>query len=237
MRARIGLLSIVLLICATFPGCRQGVPLETQSHETQSHETFWDNGNLRLRSFYYLDHTGQKVLHGEQLECFESGQPRLRLYYVSGKREGTLTEWGPNGKKAREGDWKNNQESGRWTAWQPTGDKYWEATYSEGRIVGKRVAWMSGRVVLEETYDGQGELAEMVQYHDDGTLTVRGRFLHGKRHGTWTHWDEAGAVVAVGEWRDGKPWSGMVATPVAGDAGYIGGLTEFKKYQAGRVVE
>lgn len=237
MPARAVLLSIVLLVCATFPGCRQGVALETQSHETQSHETRWDNGNLRSRSFYYLDPTGRKVLHGEQLECFESGQPRLRLYYVSGKREGTLTEWDPNGKKAREGDWKNGRESGPWTAWQPTGDKYWEATYREGRIIGKKVSWASGIIVREETYDEQGELIAVVGYHLDGAISIRGAFSKGKRHGTWTHWNEAGAQVAVGEWRDGKPWSGTVATPVAGDAGSIGGLSEFRKYHEGRLVE
>ena len=237
MPDRAVLLSIALMVCATFSGCRQGVSLEAELHETQSNEIFWDNGNLRSRSFYYLDSTGRNVLHGEKLECFESGQPRLRLNYVAGKREGTLTEWDSSGKKVREGNWKDGRESGPWTAWQPTGDKHWEATYRDGRIIGKKVSWASGRIVLEETYNEQGELIAVVEYHLNGAPSIRGAFSKGIRHGVWTHWDETGVPVAVGEWRTGKPWSGTVAMPVAGDAGSIGGLFEFKKYHEGRVVE
>jgi antitoxin component YwqK of YwqJK toxin-antitoxin module len=230
MQPLFGFLVIAVVTMIT-PACRSGAASEPKVEETR-----WGNGNLRTHAVYYLDASGKRVLHGIQTEGFENGKVRLSLEYVDGIRQGVLTEWFPDGQKAREGKWDNGQQSGLWTAWQPTGQKEWEATYKDGHIIGKKVSWTSGTIVMEETYSDQGVLTEVVKYHRNGKRAMQGSYLVGKKNGTWTYWDKSGAIEAEGEWKDDAPWSGMVAIPVAGDAGSVGGLTKFSKYKDGELV-
>jgi hypothetical protein len=58
-----------------------------------------------------------------------------------------------------------------------------------------------------------------------------------KMHGVSTYWDERGAVVAEGTWKDGMPMDGVCWIPAAGDAGSVGGLGHFERYKDGKALK
>jgi antitoxin component YwqK of YwqJK toxin-antitoxin module len=52
-------------------------------------------------------------------------------------------------------------------------------------------------------------------WHTSGKVWVQGQYLAGKKIRLWKQWDEAGALVAEGEYRDGRLIGGA---PVGGIA-------------------
>jgi len=74
----------------------------------------------------------------------------------------------------------------------------------------------------------------------DGTPRLRQSYYVDSKgferlHGLAKYWDEHGAVVAEGTWRDGKPWEGRCWIPAAGDAGSWGGLGTWHDYRDGQI--
>ena len=83
----------------------------------------------------------------------------------------------------------------------------------------RTVTWPNGKTALEEHY-----------YLDRDPWGDRAL------HGTVTYWRQDGTVFAQGEWRDGKPWSGVCWIPAAGDAGSAG-CGRYRRYRNGEFVE
>ncbi len=54
------------------------------------------------------------------------------------------------------------------------------------------------------------------------------------RHGPTIFLNTTGTVIAEGEWRDDKPWSGVCWIPAFGDAGSWGGVGRFERFEEGR---
>jgi hypothetical protein len=90
---------------------------------------------------------------------------------------------------------------------------------------------------VEEVYDAGGQLKQYTSWLKNGKLNKRGTFRSGKKYGIWTYWNGEGQVIAKGEWKNGEPWEGVCAVPVAGDAGSLGGLETFSRYHKGKQVE
>jgi antitoxin component YwqK of YwqJK toxin-antitoxin module len=212
-------------------GCAEEPVLQTYVKEVRS-----EAGVLQARRFLTDDPRLGTVPHGVQTEYYDNGLPRQQTHCVLGKKEGLQTEWYPDETKSLEGTWKADQRTGPWTAWQPTGQVLWRATYAAGVIRGTKVFYLSDRVVMEETYGDAGELVKLVKYHDNGQKALEGSYALGEKNGTWVEWDKTGAVVANGEWKEGKPWSGKLAIPVPGDAGSLGGRTVFREFRDGREI-
>jgi len=209
------------------------------SHDLKTHEEKWANGQVRVRYTYYLDEAGNRVYHGKDSAWAQDGHKHREQEYRNGKRHGSLVAWYPDGQKTREGRWADNKKTGVWTGWHQTGDKAWACTYKNGKIVGKKTYWLQDKVYLEETHDDNGQIAEVVRWHlgGNGLKAVHGHFAGGEKNGQWIYWDKDGEVEAEGQWRNGKPWHGVCAIPVAGDAGSWAGITEFVRYNKGRPVK
>jgi hypothetical protein len=68
--------------------------------------------------------------------------------------------------------------------------------------------------------EGQPE-GSFTAWHANGKPWVQGVYLRGKKARKWKQWDEAGSLVAEGEYRDGRLISGA---PVGGMAGCEGAM-------------
>ena len=95
----------------------------------------------------------------------------------------------------------------------------------------------NGRVQTKTTYYNDKFFHVLhgvhTEYFKDGGRMCEGNYKKGQQDGIWTYWFEDGRVKAVGEWRDGKPWSGVCGVPLAGDAGSWAGLMRFEEYRDG----
>jgi antitoxin component YwqK of YwqJK toxin-antitoxin module len=127
----------------------------------------------------------------------------------------------------------------------PDGSVRSVTTYVRGRRVGSSKHWNLKKILIhEEHFDDQGETVRFESFFDDGSKRRSGSFLprrgfetEVRRTGTWTYWNQAGKVVAEGEWKEGKPWSGVCGVLLASDAGSAGGIETFGRYEEGKLIE
>jgi antitoxin component YwqK of YwqJK toxin-antitoxin module len=232
------MLTLVVGGCVCAAGCHGAAQdgdgnVVSSQRAHQEEISYYDNGNRKELITFYRDRTGHIVRDGTNIEWHDNGQMWLECSYTEGVKEGKLTEWYPDGTKARYGEWANGKEIGIWQAWQPTGEKEWEAMYRDGKIVGNKTFWTDEKVVRIEHYGDDGFIDKMEAWLSNGAKMCQGSYKGAKQDGTWTYWCPDGRIKAVGEWKNGKPWSGICSIPAAGDAGSWGGLGTFRLYKNG----
>jgi antitoxin component YwqK of YwqJK toxin-antitoxin module len=208
----------------------------------------YPEGTLIETKTYYLNASGEKVLHGPDIHFYEDGKTWRQVEYRDGKMDGLLVEYDPYfGEKAREVHYRDDRREGPAVEWYSKGRKASECTYHHDRIVGKRLYWneTNGALRAEEVYDDDGYLAEFTVWHENGQKAKHGQFkgvwpdvwggpqLAGKRDGTWTYWDDQGKVVAEGQWRKGEPWEGTCIVPRSSGSLFVG---EKGTYHGGKLV-
>jgi len=230
--------AVVACICTAMAGCggsdRQHEGNQASSRVgLQEEMTYYGNGRPKKRILFYRDSVGHIVVDGRQAEWYDNGQVWMETDCKDGRVDGEQTEWYSDGTKKMYGIHRNGKETGVWQAWQPTGEKMWEATYKDGKIVGSKTWWMKDNVVRVEHYGKDGVINELETWGDNGAKECRGSYTGGEQDGTWTYWYLDGRVKAIGEWKNGKPWSGICLIPAAGDAGSWAGLGTFRLYKNG----
>jgi len=214
-----------------------GLKIEEAALKLQTKEIKWPNGRPLKTVTFYKTAQGEEVLHGPQITWFESGKKFVECMYKHGKLNGTRTQWDEGGDKDREGQFVENLEEGTWTAWWFDAKKRWEEHYVHGLPRGTATWYdLSGIKTGEEVYDGRGRMTETTTWFTADQKSMHGAFTNGKKGGRWTYWDRNGRVRAEGDWRDGKPWSGICGTPALGDAGSWGGIEVFGEYRAGKLI-
>lgn len=205
-------------------------------------------GTLVETKSYYVNAAGKRVLHGPNVQFYENGKIRLEVPYRDGQIDGLLVEYSPfSGEKEREEQFRKGRHEGLSVEWHSPGRKASQCTYHNDRIVGSRLYWnaINGALSFRETYDANGDLAEVTAWYDNGQLEKRGRFkgvwpdvwggpqIAGRRDGRWTYWDQGGKVTAEGDWKDGKPWEGTCIVPRRSGSLFVG---EKAVYHDGKVV-
>jgi antitoxin component YwqK of YwqJK toxin-antitoxin module len=115
------------------------------------------------------DDAGRPQRHGPQRSWYDDGGPQSASSWKMGRLDGHFVEYHRNGRKAREGDWRDGEKEGRWTVWFEDGKPAEEAGYEKGILHGRFSTFFPG-----------------------GGKRVEGRYCHGIQCGRWTTWDEGG---------------------------------------------
>ncbi|MBI1904326.1 MAG: hypothetical protein HYS13_24795 [Planctomycetia bacterium] len=208
------------------------------------------SGELLMTYSFYLGARGEEVLHGTRIYWAKSDLKEIQVEYRDGKQHGTYTRWHTGSlQKSEEGQFAGGKPFGQWTWWNANGNVVAKCNYKDGKIDGAKKFWNDkSNLVREEVYNDDGFMVELTAWHDNGQKRLQGSYKPRKdalkdvfaaavvKHGTWTYWNKTGEVVAQGEWKDGKPWSGVCGVPAAGDAGSVGGILGFGEYQDGSLV-
>lgn len=144
-----------------------------------------DRSRPRLETTVRLYPDGTREKHGPEREWYDGGQLRWEREFRAGEPHGHWTSWHPNGRKASEatfgqneltpmtwwyedgqvsteGQARNASRDGRWTMWHPNGAKRGEGDYRSNLREGEWTFWA-----------------------EDGTLLERGRYRAGERVGAW----------------------------------------------------
>lgn len=109
-----------------------------------------------------------------------------------GIREGQFLIYHENGKLRAEQNYMVGQLHGVQKTWNEKGQLTSSYNYNNGIMVGQGSTWDDNGILLshfalDETGTGEGK-----QYSGKDTLLARGMLDHGKKEGTWTHYDSAG---------------------------------------------
>ncbi|PKQ62360.1 toxin-antitoxin system YwqK family antitoxin [Labilibaculum manganireducens] len=121
----------------------------------------------------YYNTTGD-LYTGTYTEFYESGNKRIEMNLVEGKRNGKITlyfenekiqevrsysdglmdgtwiTWNDNSVKIAEATYKRNKKHGKWYIWDDNGVKRYEMEYSEGEKVGTWYIWDENGNLLKE---------------------------------------------------------------------------------------
>jgi hypothetical protein len=192
----------------------------------------WESGKVRRHAEGYLKADGTFVEHGKVVEYDAEEHMIMEGHYAHGQLNGKFARYSMDGKKILEGDWAKNQKDGVWVEWNDDGEKSSETTYRAGHEIGVTNFWADRHLRLRKTFDDDGNLREVSQWHlNSDVLECQGAYRGGEKHGMWKYFDRKGNMV--GEWRNGKPWNGECLVPLRGDAGSVSGLTHAKTYKDG----
>jgi hypothetical protein len=115
-----------------------------------------------------------------------------------GKLEGRYAKFHENGKKAEEGEYKNNLAVGIWTAWTEDGQKQMESSYEGGQKSGLETEWYAGgKVKSQREYRAGKRDGLTVIWDEAGQKRTAMTYKDAKPHGIEVRWDETGEVAKV----------------------------------------
>ncbi len=116
-------------------------------------------------SWFYTQ-KNQKIPDGKWIKYHENGRKRREGTYKDGKLDGKWLGWHENGHKFFDGTDKDGKFNGKWIYWWDNGQKRSEGTYKDGKLDGKLVDWYSnGEKNTEEIYK-DGKRVELIYCKD-----------------------------------------------------------------------
>ncbi len=180
---------------------------------------YWDNGNRREVGTFirgersdewrFYDRNSADLISAE---IWEVGTLRQQMtFYPNGtlRSETAYTDQGDvtsyfyeNGKKEREGTYKNGFEVGKWIWYYENGNVKEEGNFVDGKWDGVW-AW----------------------YRENGTVEYHRIYANGIERGVWSWWDEEGNKVRQEVWEDGQRIDQIEC------ADYPEACTEVEKYR------
>ena len=85
---------------------------------------------------------------------FQNGKKQKEGSYKDGKYDGKWTEWFENGQKESEVNYKNGKLDGKSTWWNKRGQKIRQIDYKNGKLEGKWIEWfqLNGEIKIEQNY-------------------------------------------------------------------------------------
>lgn len=144
----------------------------------------------------YRNQVGDIVKHGEYRRLTASGILLEQGNLVDGFRHGTWREFHENGRPSSVGNYDHGQAHGHYQSWYEDENPQIERMFVDNYAHG-----------LQRIYHRNGVLRE--ECHLDFDL----------KQGECRTWDELGALLAVGEYRNDMPWEGtfVVVPPMEPD--------------------
>lgn len=169
--------------------------------------SFYSNSELIVR----------KCLH-------TNGKISSETQYEKGERNGVETTWYRSGNIAYQQTWEDGELQGTHRTWYADGKLKKEGLFSNG--VGTMKEFFKGGEIKKiqsitnsyylksvEEYFKNGQLKcriefpqkneKYIEYHDDGTIRVIGKYVNGQKDSTWTFFNREGEIDYTREFRDG----------------------------------
>jgi len=141
---------------ATPPEPPAGRPAQAEPAEDSPEvvETYWPNGEPRLRKEVIRTAGGEVVNHGSYTRWFPTGQLEYQAVFVHGGKDGVVTSWHRNGRKWMEEHYLDGKRHGTTVTWDDQGRKRKEESHLNGRPHGTWTVWDSkGRVKHRSHFD------------------------------------------------------------------------------------
>lgn len=176
------------------------------------------------------------VKHGVQT-LWTTGGGRSTTTFVGGVEHGPAASYFDNGHKMYEGEYTWGLKSGTWNDYDIHGELLFTKPYLLGKKHGVVTQYGDGsgpkkgqRVKVRISHRVFGvEHGDVVEYWHNGELNARGRYVGGKKHGTWTYYTSDGTHSRETRWACGKKLDGgSIETAAASDGSDASGCGPVK---------
>ena len=101
-----------------------------------------DGSTLVRKDGLYYASDANEPYSGKVVFYHDDGKKKKEGTFKDGKEDGLYTEWYENGQKDYEGTYKDGELNGEWTYWHENGQKSDEITYKDGKEIDYK-AWDS----------------------------------------------------------------------------------------------
>tara|TARA_Y100000031_G_C8030848_1_gene297052 strand:- start:63 stop:557 length:495 start_codon:yes stop_codon:yes gene_type:complete len=128
-------------------------------------------------------------------------------------KDGLHTEWYDNGRKEKEGTYKNGKKDGKWTTYYENGQIHFELNYKDYTTsydsVRKKLIVHGKRYVIN-VWSKDGELlvkdgnGKWTSYYENGEIERERNYKDGKEDGKWTSYYENGHLMHEENYKDGE---------------------------------
>lgn len=135
------------------------------------------------------------------------GSVQATVTWKDGKRDGPVFEYNEKGKCITAGQFTAGEKSGTWRQWSDCGELKWETPYVAGKKEGVRTQWVNDcdpktEQSVGETLTFKDDIKQgpcVSYWSGDRTVSARGEYDKGEKHGTWETY-----------YRDGSPMKTIV---------------------------
>ena len=147
---------------------------------------------------------GGEVKTGWRRINHANGKVSSLSQFRDGRPDGLQAGWHENGQKRIRGRIKDSKPEGLWTVWDENGSKIYEFRLNLDATIFR---WHeNGKKAYQANY-AKDRLIE-TSWHENGQRSSEKNYKNFQRDGTWTEWDQTGAIVSQEQWKDGRRWDG-----------------------------
>jgi antitoxin component YwqK of YwqJK toxin-antitoxin module len=125
-----------------------------------------------------------------------------------GVQHGPYARFYPDGSRAVQGAWYDNQEDGTWVWWHENGEESARGRYIRGRQSGSWTWWWSnGNRSKEGDYLQGREAGTWIAWYESGRKREEGLYHNGVKNGTWNYYldNEENSLSLTEKWSNGVP--------------------------------
>ena len=144
------------------------------------------------------------VLNGPSKEYYPDGTVKTSRNFVKGKPDGKFLQYGANGKIESEVNYKNGLQDGPEIRYDSEGNIRSQSNYTEGKASGKEIKNISsntGDYVQTANYNKEGKYdGEYSEIFTNGKVKQKGRYVNGKKEGTWEYGKKDGQKIRTEEY-------------------------------------
>ena len=123
-----------------------------------------------------------------------------------GVQDGPYARFYPDGSRAVQGTWNDNQEDGTWVWWHENGQESARGRYIRGRQSGSWTwYWANGNRSREGDYLQGREAGTWTAWYESGRKREEGLYHNGVKNGTWSYYvdNEENALSLTETWKNG----------------------------------
>lgn len=216
------------------------------------------NGVVKRYFSYYRDNaTHRPLMHGYDTHYYNTGRKHIKLTYRHGRKDGKGMAWYANGQAKESGYYKANEKHAEWQEWAEDSTLTREITFEDGKRHGPyRHYWPTGKIRYEGSYSKgdrhgiftrwfEGSNKESVvsykdneeegvakYFYDNGRQRAEYTFIDGLLEGESRTWSKEAKLLAIGIYRQDKPWSGTIWEAGPSESTYL-----ITRYDSGEAVD
>ncbi len=136
---------------------------------------------------------------------YADGRNLATRYYQSGRLNGPVRAWYPDGTPWLQGGYENDIPAGKWKTWSQSGNPLWGAAYVKGEKDGDWEEWFpDGTRKSKSGFRGGVPEGGYQEWYPNGKLRLRGQFRSGRREGKEAAWYPDGTRLYAAQYAAGK---------------------------------
>ncbi|MBX3461461.1 MAG: hypothetical protein KF696_16060 [Planctomycetes bacterium] len=147
-----------------------------------------------------------------------NGELQTQGIFDHGLKEGKWQEWYADKTLKEVGEYRADLRHGTWVEHDEDGSECARREYSGGSLVSEELLFRGETVARKSGPEGEkGRKAEWTvkpgtstrhgiwrEFHENGTVAVKGYFVEGREDGPWKTYDTSGNLLREVQWQEGK---------------------------------